>query len=63
MKSIELKEKFTLKLKPVKPFNYLYTFWKPSHFYTGLEEHTKTCTWRTFRISKKILVMKNQKMQ
>lgn len=56
MKPIELKERFTLQIKPVKPFNYLYTFWKPSHFYTGLEEHTPTCTWRTFRISKKLLV-------
>lgn len=56
MKTIELKERFSVKIKPIKPFNYLYTFWKPSHFYTGLEEHTKTCTWRTFRISKELLV-------
>lgn len=56
MEPIKLNEKYSIKIKPIKPFNYLYTFWKPSHFYTGLEEHTKTCTWRTFRISRKLLV-------
>lgn len=56
MEPIELKERFNVKIEPSKPFNYLYTFWKPSHFYTGLEKHTKTCTWRSFRISKDLLV-------
>ncbi|MEU8542934.1 endonuclease III domain-containing protein [Streptomyces sp. NPDC048717] len=32
------------------PFNALHTFWKPSHYLTGLEAHTETRSWRTFRV-------------
>ncbi|MFI2204761.1 hypothetical protein ACH47Z_29020 [Streptomyces sp. NPDC020192] len=32
------------------PFNALHTFWKPSHYTTGLEAHTQDNSWRTFRI-------------
>ena len=32
-----------------RPFNFTYTLWKPSHFFTGLEIHTRDTTWRTFR--------------
>ncbi|MGK9464851.1 DNA-3-methyladenine glycosylase family protein (plasmid) [Streptomyces sp. G6] len=32
------------------PFNALHTFWKPSHYATGLEAHTESCSWRTFRV-------------
>lgn len=47
-----------LKLKPVDsfemqtstPFDFRHTFWKPSHFDTGLEKHSRERTWRTFRI-------------
>jgi 3-methyladenine DNA glycosylase/8-oxoguanine DNA glycosylase len=36
---------------PVRsPFNFRYTFWKPSHFQTELEYHTKLASWRTFRL-------------
>lgn len=36
---------------PVKgPFNFRYTLWKPSHFATGLEQHSQDRTWRTFRV-------------
>ncbi|MFE4332933.1 DNA-3-methyladenine glycosylase family protein [Streptomyces sp. NPDC056831] len=31
------------------PFDFLHTFWKPSHYATGLEAHTATRSWRTFR--------------
>ena len=34
-----------------KPFNCLYTLWKPSHFFTGLEAHSASCSWRTFRVA------------
>lgn len=30
-----------------RPFNFRYTFWKPSHFNTGLEFHTSSTSWRT----------------
>jgi hypothetical protein len=33
------------------PFNALHTFWKSSHYATGLEAHTESCSWRTFRVS------------
>lgn len=32
------------------PFNKLYSLWKPSHFYTGLEIHSHEFSWRTFRL-------------
>lgn len=39
-------------LLPVKqPFNFRYTLWKPSHFATGLEQHSADTSWRTFRVS------------
>lgn len=43
--------KMRSKISIVMPsdLNYLYTFWKPSHFYTGLEVHSGKCSWRTFR--------------
>lgn len=31
------------------PFDFLHTLWKPSHYATGLEAHTATRSWRTFR--------------
>ncbi|MEU6353615.1 hypothetical protein ABZ896_30535 [Streptomyces sp. NPDC047072] len=31
------------------PFGFLHTLWKPSHYATGLEAHTATGSWRTFR--------------
>ncbi|WP_280216668.1 hypothetical protein [Nocardia neocaledoniensis] len=38
-------------LLPVKaPFNFRYTLWKPSHFATGLEQHSLDTSWRTFRV-------------
>ncbi|MGH3620449.1 MAG: DNA-3-methyladenine glycosylase family protein [Sciscionella sp.] len=40
----------TLRLPVTKPFNFRYTFWKPSHFATGLERHSRERSWRTFRV-------------
>ncbi|MGA5266249.1 DNA-3-methyladenine glycosylase family protein [Streptomyces lydicamycinicus] len=37
------------------PFNFRHTLWKPSHFGTGLEAHTETRSWRTFRIDSLII--------
>jgi 3-methyladenine DNA glycosylase/8-oxoguanine DNA glycosylase len=39
-----------LRLDAVQPFNFRYTFWKPSHFPTGLEAHSLAESWRTFRV-------------
>ncbi|GLW74707.1 hypothetical protein Kpho02_70040 [Kitasatospora phosalacinea] len=40
----------TIELPVTGPFNRLHTLWKPSHFATGLEAHTTTDSWRTFRV-------------
>lgn len=48
--AISLQHVKTLSLRVVKPFNCLYTFWKPSHFFTGLEVHSPNCSWRSFRV-------------
>ncbi len=46
----ELSRADTLQLVVSQPFSFRYTFWKPSHFATGLEAHTARESWRTFRI-------------
>lgn len=40
----------TLRLPVTQPFNFRYTLWKPSHFATGLEQHSQQRSWRTFRL-------------
>jgi 3-methyladenine DNA glycosylase/8-oxoguanine DNA glycosylase len=40
----------SLELRPSSPFDFRHTIWKPSHFHTGLEQHSPTKSWRTFRI-------------
>lgn len=40
----------TLRLPVTQPFNFRYTLWKPSHFATGLEQHSLDTSWRTFRV-------------
>jgi 3-methyladenine DNA glycosylase/8-oxoguanine DNA glycosylase len=40
----------TLRLPVKQPFNFRYTLWKPSHFATGLEQHSQDTSWRTFRV-------------
>jgi 3-methyladenine DNA glycosylase/8-oxoguanine DNA glycosylase len=40
----------TLRLAVKQPFNFRYTLWKPSHFATGLEQHSAKTSWRTFRV-------------
>lgn len=40
----------TLRLPVKQPFNFRYTLWKPSHFATGLEQHSQDQSWRTFRV-------------
>ena len=39
----------TLRLEVTEPFHFRCTLWKPSHFSTGLEVHTQSVSWRTFR--------------
>ena len=40
----------TLRLPVKQPFHFRYTLWKPSHFATGLEQHSQQRSWRTFRV-------------
>lgn len=40
----------TIELPHTGPFDFRHTLWKPSHFATGLEAHTATDSWRTFRV-------------
>lgn len=44
----------SLYLRPTLPFNFRHTLWKPSHFHTGLEQHSSNASWRTFRIGDKL---------
>jgi 3-methyladenine DNA glycosylase/8-oxoguanine DNA glycosylase len=37
-----------------EPFNFRYSLWKPSHFYTGLEAHSLTHSYRTFRLAQDV---------
>ncbi|WP_063728824.1 DNA-3-methyladenine glycosylase family protein [Streptomyces sp. RTd22] len=37
------------------PFSFRHTLWKPSHYATGLEAHTATRSWRTFRLDDLLL--------
>lgn len=41
----------SFELKPSSPFDFRHTLWKPSHFSTGLEQHSPAKSWRTFRIA------------
>lgn len=50
MKTRRLNYVEQLRFIPKAPFNFRLTFWKPSHFVTGLESHTATTSWRTFRL-------------
>lgn len=47
---LSLKHVDTLQLPVKQPFNFRYTLWKPSHFATGLEQHSQDRSWRTFRV-------------
>lgn len=44
----------TLQIEPSRPFDFRHTFWKPSHFHTGLERHSPTRSWRTFRVGSQL---------
>jgi hypothetical protein len=46
---VKLKFQKSVKIVPEKPYNFRYTLWKPSHFYTGLEVHSSECSWRIIR--------------
>ena len=48
--SVPLAHVDTMRIIVKKPFNFRYTVWKPSHFATGLEQHSKDMSWRTFRV-------------
>jgi len=54
-KKYKLQLQDVITLNPQKPFNFLYTFWKPSHFYTGLECRNMESAWRTFRLDVDLL--------
>lgn len=45
----------TLQLAVKPPFNFRYTLWKPSHFATGLEQHSRDTSWRTFRVGELLI--------
>jgi endonuclease III len=47
--NLEFQKKFIM--TTAEPFNFRYSFWKPSHFYTGLEAHSLTHSYRTFRFN------------
>jgi 3-methyladenine DNA glycosylase/8-oxoguanine DNA glycosylase len=53
-KPIPLKYVATFRFPVAEPFLFRYTFWKPSHFPTGLETHSETAHWRTFRFEQAI---------
>lgn len=61
--SVILKPVHTLVISVSQPFNRLYTLWKPSHFYTGLEIHSADCSWRTFRVGNEIFVATKMYLQ
>jgi 3-methyladenine DNA glycosylase/8-oxoguanine DNA glycosylase len=50
LKPLLLAQSATLRISVKMPFDFRHTFWKPSHFVTGLEVHSPTTSWRTFRI-------------
>lgn len=50
--TIDLKQVDMFRFRVKQPFCFQYTFWKPSHFLTGLETHEKGVNWRTFRFGK-----------
>ncbi len=50
MHSVPLTPVDTMRIIVKKPFNFRYTVWKPSHFTTGLEQHSTKMSWRTFRV-------------
>ena len=50
MHSVPLTPVDTMRIIAKKPFNFRYTVWKPSHFTTGLEQHSTKMSWRTFRV-------------
>lgn len=52
----KLTKSFEIKVQKMEPFNFLFTFWKPSHFFTGLEAHTGKCSWRTFRMKDDLII-------
>lgn len=43
----------TVRIPVTTPFDFRHTFWKPSHFFTGLEVHSLDVSWRTFRIGQR----------
>jgi len=45
----------SFKITPEKPYNFRFTLWKPSHFYTGLEIHSCERSFRTIRLNQDIL--------
>jgi len=55
-----LPEAGKIQLSVRAPFNFRYTFWKPSHFETHLEAHSKAVTWRTFRLAEKCIGVRFQ---
>jgi 3-methyladenine DNA glycosylase/8-oxoguanine DNA glycosylase len=46
---VKLEFQKSIEIAPKKPYNFRYTLWKPSHFYTGLEVHSSEYSWRTIR--------------
>lgn len=49
--AIALSVTTSFSVEVIKPYNFLYSIWKPSHFYTGLEIHSGNISWRSFRLN------------
>jgi 3-methyladenine DNA glycosylase/8-oxoguanine DNA glycosylase len=58
MRSITLRPVDELSLPVQSPFHFRLTLWKPSHFRTGLEQHSPTVTWRTFRLQDRLCAVR-----
>ncbi len=54
---IQLTYQETYIISVLEPFCFRYSLWKPSHFYTGLEVHSETESWRSFRLKNDLFVI------
>lgn len=60
VRTVRLRLVDELEFKVRKPFNFRLTLWKPSHFRTDLENHTKLMTRRTFRLGETFTAVQMQ---
>lgn len=55
--AIDLSVVTSFSIEVIKPYNFLYSLWKPSHFYTGLEMHSGNISWRSFRVNQSLFTV------